>query len=231
MTRLLIHVEGQTEETFVNEVLRGHLCSFGYTSVAARLLGNARLRRNRGGIRSWVIARNEIVGHLKRDSGCIVTTMVDYYGLPDGPEIGWPGKANSGHLLPSQRATRVEDALKADVSHQMGPSFDPSRFVPFVLMHEFEGLLFSNCGAFAQAIGEPGLGPQFQAIRAAFATPEDINDSPVTAPSKRIERLMPEYEKPLFGVLAILEIGLTQIRAECPHFAQWLATLESLPEA
>jgi hypothetical protein len=34
MARLLIHVEGQTEESFVNEVLRGHLVSKGYDAVS-----------------------------------------------------------------------------------------------------------------------------------------------------------------------------------------------------
>ena len=38
MTRLLIHVEGETEETFVREVLRPHLCNNGYLAVSARLL-------------------------------------------------------------------------------------------------------------------------------------------------------------------------------------------------
>src|SRR5256885_1583241 len=49
MARLLIHVEGETEETFVNEVLAPHLLSFGYESVSARLIGNARQRDRRGG--------------------------------------------------------------------------------------------------------------------------------------------------------------------------------------
>ena len=34
--RLLVHVEGVTEETFVNNVLGPHLMEAGYTSVGAR---------------------------------------------------------------------------------------------------------------------------------------------------------------------------------------------------
>ena len=49
-----------------------------------------------------------------------------------------------------------------------------------------------------------------------------------TASSKRVRAIIPEYEKPLFGTLAALEIGLDVIRAECPHFRQWLEKLESL---
>lgn len=61
MTRLLIHVEGETEETFVNEVLGPHLYGCGYTQVSARLLGNARQRHRRGGIRAWHAVREDIL--------------------------------------------------------------------------------------------------------------------------------------------------------------------------
>ena len=93
------------------------------------------------------------------------------------------------------------------------------------LFHEFEGLLFSNCDAFDKGIGRTDLIPAFQEIRGEFSTPEEINDSPVTAPSKRVEKLVEGYEKPLHGTLAVLEIGLETIRGECPHFRAWLAQL------
>jgi len=95
-------------------------------------------------------------------------------------------------------------------------------------MHEFEGLLFSDCTAFSRGISRPELEPEFRRIRDQFVTPEEIDDALVTAPSKRVEALVPEYEKPLFGVLAVLEIGLAAIRAECPHFDGWVKQLESL---
>lgn len=94
-------------------------------------------------------------------------------------------------------------------------------------MHEFEGLLFSDCVAFASAIGRPDLAASFQGIRDEFETPEEINDSPVTAPSKRVEALVAGYQKPLFGTVAALDIGFDAIRAECPHFDRWVTTLEA----
>ena len=97
------------------------------------------------------------------------------------------------------------------------------------MMHEFEGLLFSDTGKFAAGIGRPELSKDFQAIRAQFSTPEEINDSPVTAPSKRIVKLIPEYNKPIMGSLAALEIGLDAIRQECPFFRAWLERLEDWP--
>jgi len=109
----------------------------------------------------------------------------------------------------------------------MGPSFDAGRFVPFIVMHEFEGLLFSDCASFSRGIGRPDLEVRFREIRKNFATPEEINDSPDTAPSKRVKDLVPGYEKPLLGVLAVLEIGIARIRGECLHFDGWLNQLES----
>ncbi len=98
MTRLLVHVEGETEEEFVNEVLADHLYSLGYTNVNARLLGNARLRDRRGGIRAWSAVRKDILRHLKEDPAGISTTMVDYYALPQTGGKAWPGRQEAGRL-------------------------------------------------------------------------------------------------------------------------------------
>ncbi len=224
MARLLVHVEGQTEEVFVNEVLRNHLVARGYHSVEARIVGNARLRDRRGGIRAWLAVKRDIVNHLRADQACIATTMVDYYGLPEA----WPGRVKSKILRSVEaKATCVQDAVGDDVVTEMGNRFDPDRFVPFVVMHEFEGLLFSDCSSFSRGIFRPDLEASFREIRERFANPEEINDSPETAPSKRLKKLVPGYEKPLLGVLAVLEIGLLRIRAECPHFDGWLRQLES----
>ena len=96
------------------------------------------------------------------------------------------------------------------------------------MMHEFEAMLFSNCETLAQAIGYPDLAVRFQQIRDGFNNPEEIDDSPVNAPSRRIEALVQGYSKPRDGTIAALDIGLAAIRTECPHFQQWLARLESL---
>jgi Domain of unknown function (DUF4276) len=104
------------------------------------------------------------------------------------------------------------------------------RFVPYVQMYEFEGLLFSDCIELALAIGQPGLVREFRQIRNLFDSPEDINDSPITAPSKRIANLYPVYDKPVHGSLAALGIGLAKIREECSLFDDWLQQLEKLEE-
>jgi hypothetical protein len=226
MPRLLVHVEGQTEEAFVDIVLNEHLIRSGFSSVKARLLGNPRLRSKRGGVRSWQSARNDIIRHIKQDGGAITATIVDYYALPHD----WPGRAEaSGMGTTSSKAQRVETALLDDIRRQFGDKFDSRRFVPLVMMHEFEALLFSDPRRFAEEIGKPELAQSLTIIRTQFETPEDINDSVDTAPSKRIIRIFPGYEKPLFGALTAIGIGLAKIRGECPHFNDWLTQLETLP--
>ncbi len=102
--RILILVEGETEETFVNAVLAPHLFTRGFAAVSAKLMGNARLRSRRGGVRGWPEVQAEILHHLRTDQQIYVTTMVDYYGMPGNPNQAnaWPGR----HAAPSRQSTK-----------------------------------------------------------------------------------------------------------------------------
>jgi len=227
MARLIVHVEGVTEEEFVHALLAPHLLAHDWESVAAYRMGRARSRQRRHGVKGWDVALDGILRHLRSDSGCCVTTLVDYYGLPMTGARAWPGRAEAEAQPLVARGRFVQQALHESLAQATDGTSLARRFIPFVIMHEFEGLLFSDCGRFAQAIGRPDLGPRFQAIRDAFDTPEEINDSPIAAPSKRVIALVPNYDKVVMGVLAALEIGLDAIRAECPHFRYWLERLEA----
>lgn len=229
MNRLLVHVEGQTEEGFVNTVLAATLNRFGYLSVSARILGSARPRRRRGGARGWISVRREIVRHLRRDSECVVATLVDYYGMPQHGQAAWPGRALAASKPFSERPTVVEQAIAQDIASEMGPGFDSRRFVPGVLMHEFEALLFTDCAVLAEVIGRPHLAAEFQRIRNQFESPEQIDDGPTTAPSKRILTMVPEYRKTVDGILAASRVGLERFRAACPHFNHWMTRVERVP--
>ena len=171
--------------------------------------------------------------HLREDRGRIVTTMVDYYGLPQR----WRQSAGQGRAEASLRPFRdkaalIQDGMSADIAGEMGDGFDTRRFVPYVMMHEYEALLFSDCERFGAGIGRPELVPRNSRISGIpFTTPEEIDESPEGAPSKRILALVDGYQKPLLGVLAAQEIGLQRICTQCPHFSDWLDRLESLRPA
>ncbi len=154
--------------------------------------------------------------------------MVDYYGLPQGGSGKWPGRIADSSLNLKEKAHFLESALLVDVCKDMGKGYYPNRFIPYVMMHEIEAMLFSDCNLFSLGIDRPELASSFQEIRNSFDSPEEIDDSPDGAPSKRIEALSISYEKPLDGILAIKRIGLKRIREECPLFSKWLNTLEGV---
>ena len=220
--RLLVHVEGQTEEAFVNDVLAPHLYTLRYTSVSARLIGNAQRRGGRGGGRSWASVLKGILRHLKSDREAISTTMVDYYAMP----TGWPGRTEANSRPIAQKAPTVQAALADAICDHMGSGFNADRFIPYVSMHEFEALLFSDCDAFAQSMGVPEAALQLETVLAKFGDPEQINDSKETKPSAHIENAVEHYDKVVFGPLAIEDIGLEVIRRRCRNFGCWLTRLE-----
>jgi hypothetical protein len=65
-------------------------------------------------------------------------------------------------------------------------------------------------------------------VHEAFSDPEEIDDGVDTAPSKRLARIVPNYQKRLHGPLIVGRIGLDRVRDECPHFSTWLSELEAL---
>ncbi len=216
--RVLILVEGQTEERFVKDVLapafvEQQLYFFPTLLVTKHVKDGPRFK---GGVTSFARFTNDLRRLLPAPKETLVTTLLDYYGLP----TDFPGMATrppSGK--PAARAVHVENSI-----------FDhfgsPSNFVPFLLVHEFEALLFSSAVELPRVVNQPKQQEAFAKIRGGFTTPEDINDHPDTAPSKRILGLFPSFKKTLHGPTTALRIGLNTIRSECPHFNQWISRIE-----
>jgi hypothetical protein len=150
--------------------------------------------------------------------------MLDFYGLGGG----FPGMPLPTGLPNQLKVRQLEQAIKADIVAEDLDLDSNVRFLPYVQLHEYEGLLFSDPAAFARGIYQPGLAEAFRRIRRVFPPPEDINDGSNTAPSKRVLKLHPQYRKPLNGTLAALEVGLDTMRRECPHFWYWVEQLEAL---
>lgn len=218
MSRVMILVEGQTELNFVKFVLGPILNAKGvYPSPV--------LFRARGGSFRYLKIQRDITNSLKAERNVYVTTLVDYYGMP----TSWPGReaANSCQTV-QEKATAVEDALKSDIQIQMGESFNPVRFIPYVQMHEFEALMFSCPQALADSLKDDTLLGPFQKIRDNVDSPEDINDNYDTCPSRRIKAIYLDYDKVVDGTRVAKAIGLDKMRAECPHFNTWITQLESL---
>lgn len=223
MKRVHIICEGQTEETFVNEVLAPHLARF-EVYPAASLVGKP---GHKGGHVTTSRMTYDIKRRLLDDGQAWCTTFFDFYGL-DADFVGNDAAAmKSGY---ADKALEIESALLEHITNQTNENA-VRRFFPYIQMYEFEGLLFSDPAKLAAGLYVNHLAGDFAAVRNGFGTPEEINDSPVTAPSKRILSLMPVYEKPLYGSLAAIKIGLDVIRRECGRFDQWVTLLETLDES
>jgi hypothetical protein len=216
-------VEGQTEESFVSGPLAEALW-VRQVYVIPIILG---VPGHRGGRTNYARVEKDIRTQLKQDQGAYCTTMIDYYGLGGG----FPGTPVPPHLGNIQKVEHIERAIKEDVCARM-PEFRPDiRLIPYLSLHEYEGLLFSDPDAFARSIGQPALATLLHQVRGDFPTPEDINNDPQTAPSKRVVDIYPAYKKVIEGALAARAIGTQKMRQECPHFRDWLAKLEALPQA
>ena len=95
------------------------------------------------------------------------------------------------------------------------------------MLHEFEAILFSKPDSFA-LVADPDVVAEIQTIRDSFQTPEHINNSPETAPSKRLESLIPNYAKIKNGTLLSKDMGIDIIMEQCPHFREWIQRIISL---
>lgn len=215
--KVFILVEGQTEESFVKNVLADVMPPGVFLQpviVATKRVNSG--GKFKGGVPSYARVRGEVLRLLGDSSAVMVTTMLDYYALP----ASFPGRAQPVGNTAEQKVRSVEAAWEADLSSP--------RFRAYLSVHEFEALLFSEPTAIAEGFARPELAADLAGIRAAFTTPEEINDHPDTAPSARLEALYPRYSKPFFGTLIARRIGIAAMEAQCPHFAGWVGFLKSL---
>jgi hypothetical protein len=222
MSRVLALVEGRTEQTFVSEVLAPALGIKG-VFLSATLTGKP---GHKGGVRRWASVRKEILTVLKRDPLGCCTTMFDYYALP----ADWPGRQQATTKPYAEAAGVIEDAVHAAISEKLGDACDPRRFVPYIQMHEFEALLFTEPSILADVVQCPARRSRFEQIVTECGAPEAIDDNPLTAPSKRIAAVAANYQKVLHGAIAAKRIGLARMREACPHFDDWVGRLEALAQ-
>jgi hypothetical protein len=219
MVRVHVLVEGETEETFAREVLLPHFSPRGIY-LFPRRLGRARHKR---GICGYPLAQREILATLKQEAHAFCTTMFDYYGMPNS----WPNREAARRKPFAEKPGTIEEAILADISAELGGSFNCARLIPYVQMHEFEALLFSDPKVLADGLELAG-DASIHGIADQFNSPEEINDSQQTAPSKRIMALSPGYAKVSDGIRISQKIGLNVMRAQCAHFNEWIGKLEAL---
>jgi Domain of unknown function (DUF4276) len=148
----------------VDKVIAPYLSGRGFAISVSKL----------GGVAKWPRIARDIKTLLRNPALDVLTTIIDYYGLPPGT----PG---------------MSDRPSASGGRQLG-----------------------------ELRGKPTLTTSLlrEVDRAGGA--ELINDSPQTAPSNRLLRLCPDYNKVSEGPAAIAALGLEALRCVCPHLDAWL---------
>jgi len=170
--------------------------------------------------------KNDIELHLKHRQDTYLTLFVDFYGIRgDWPEL----EEAKQQAIPCNKAVKINGATKAQVEKLFGSHGADKRFIPYVAMHEFEALLFSEPQKLAEQLHVPQK--RIDKILTECGEPENIDDSPKTAPSKRLEDLSDRFKKTSTGIAIAKAIGLVKIRESCPIFNGWLTAVENLKGA
>jgi len=223
--RLHVTAEGQTEERYANRVLVPHLGALGLNQVVVDVrcvkTGRRRGQDYRGGVLEYAKAKIDILDWMKEDDNpdSFFTTMFDLYALPED----FPGYDDAKREVdPYRRVCLLEKSLRDALDHP--------RFVPYIQLHEFEALVLAAPQHLDWEYLEHETAIANLVALSGPKNPEEINDRPEWAPSKRIIAEIPEYEKQkaVVGPVVVEKIGLTVLRQRCRHFADWLGRLEAL---
>ena len=223
VSRVLMLVEGPTERSIVDQVLAPVLGRKG-VYLHPRVVGKP---GHKGG-NKFASVRRELKALIHQEPGSTVTTLFDYYGLPND----WPGVTNAAGKSPSEVPGIIEPAIREAIAGDIGHDFNAERFIPYIQLHEIESLLFAGPAEMAQVFEKAELAGKFEQIVRECGGCEYINNDPESAPSNGIQNLFPGYKKGssvnAHAYRIAQRIGVARMRAQCPHFNEWLTILEQL---
>lgn len=224
MKRLNVLAEGYTEQSFAEKLLPSYLnppCQQIFSRCVETSRNKKKGRVYRGGLLSYAKVKADLVRWLKEcsNSDVFFTTMFDYYALPSD----FPGMENAQRKNDVYEKIQVlEDAFAEDVNDR--------RFIPYIQLHEFETLIFVKPQELEWSyLGKDSAIRNLSKVLDDFENcPELINNGLETAPSKRILREIPEYDKASAGVDTVELIGADLIKESCPHFSAWINKLSAV---
>lgn len=178
----------------------------------------------KGGDVRFTRVKRDLRLHLKQRSDTYITTLIDYYGTKE-----WPGLDDvPPQATPNQIAKIINNATQKEVISLFADQRAESRFIPYMAVHEFEALLFSDSSAIA---AELEISIEYvNSVLTEFGEPEAINNNRETAPSKRLDRWSPKgkFPKTTTGIAIARTIGIEAMRKKCPIFNTWLSTFEAI---
>lgn len=229
MKRVNVVVEGYSELFFVRQTLNKHFN--GAILFDARCVRTSRDKRSnyeyRGGFANYQHAKDDIIRWLLRDADACVSTMFDFYALPRNFPGYEQSLKQSSHL---KQVQFLEDEMKEDIwTDGRLKDMPQKRFIPYIQLHEFESLLYTDIRVLQYNYLDAADIKRIDALYDATkdTPPEDINNGPQTAPSKRLKDAV-KYRKGDAPADWLETIGIGNIKSKCPHFSAWLEKLEGI---
>ncbi len=214
MRRLVFIAEGDTEEEFVYNLLTPYFNDKGYYDISC-----FKIKHSNGGVSKYSSIREDIM-RVVHEKDVVLTTMLDFYKIPHDTPGFSVTTSDASHL---QQVLLMEKAMLDDVAQHFKQA--PLHFVPYLQLHEFEAILFSSDRGIIEYFNGTANISLFHKIQKENPNPEDIDSGEATAPSKRMNLVIPDYEKPLYGNSLAMSIGLDIIMDKCPHFRNWIRRL------
>ncbi len=215
-------VEGPTEDKFIRDIVEPYLKTKDI-AISPNILTK---KGQNGGDVKYERVKNDVLKLLKGTKGTLVSYFVDYYGLKE-----WPGK---DRILPNSSPQQIASILNQAAYENLMQDKDANRmyfnqrFLPYMAVHEFEALLFSDSKILADELGISV--DEIEQVLEECGSPEQINNSPITAPSKRLEGWKRDYSKTTDGIAIARKIGISTMRCQCPLFDEWLSAIERVQE-
>lgn len=174
--------------------------------------------------------KRTILAQMCSDNYAVYTTMFDYYRFP---KKNIPGFEYKDTLEIYDKVYSREDAFRnAIINESKLDSFrEEIIFKPFLMLHEYETLMFCDLNQlyYVRSGNESAVKKLIREV-AHIENIELINDSHLTAPSKRIARVINGYQKPSMGLSITKAIGIEPMLEKCRHFKEWIDWLCSLTD-
>jgi hypothetical protein len=143
MKRVLVLVEGPTEDRFVKDLLRPHLQTYGIIPIST-ILTTKRVKAGtdfKGGVRSFEQVESDLRRLLRDTDAALITTMLDYYGFPKQ----FSGCRDVRAASPRARVSELEAAIIND-GRQTAPSKRLVQFLPHYRKRLHGPLVFERIG-------------------------------------------------------------------------------------
>lgn len=215
MKELILICEGSTEIEFCKKILVDHFKKFSIKLSYTLIL------HSDGGIVKWEILKKQIENHYDDNNEVFISTFIDYYGIYDHHKFpNW----DLAEIEPNKtlRMDILQNGMKNDLDVKI-------KFIPYILLHEFETLAFSNYDVFEELYetNEAKLN-KLKEICDNNPNPETINNIKETAPSKILTKYIKRFKKTADSINITKKIGLDKIRQKCPNFNIWITKLENI---